>query len=322
MTTRTSTVHEHTFRSMASDVRVSIEMPSAEAAATCESIEALFAAVEKQCTRFDPASDLMRANAAGEQWCAVGQYCYDALYEAHRAYRWSGQLFDPRVMATLRAYGYTRSLPFGADMPAMAPGAQADGETSARTMWRPEFDPARCAVRVGPEAIDLGGIGKGLAVRWATQLLDGAGSAFLLDAGGDCYLGGAGPDGLGWSVGVEDPRGGTEPVAVLVASDIGCATSSIRLRQWKVSDGTGERVVHHLIDPRTAQSAQGGLLAVTVLDPDPARAEVWTKVLFLHGRDGVADAAERGDVCALWVEESGVVRFSAAMSPHVKWLAS
>lgn len=66
---------------------------------------------------------------------------------------------------------------------------------------------------------------------------------------------------------VQDPLGGSEPVAVLEVTDIGCATSSLRKRTWQV-DG---RQAHHLVDPRTGISADTGLRSVTVLDSDPAR---------------------------------------------------
>ena len=49
--------------------------------------------------------------------------------------------------------------------------------------------------------------------------------------------------------------------------------------------------VHHLLDPRTGEPADGGLLAVTVAGPDPAWAEVWSKALFLGGREAIAREA-------------------------------
>ena len=92
----------------------------------------------------------------------------------------------------------------------------------------------------------------------------------MIEAGGDCCLAGDGPCNAGWQVAVEDPTGGATPVAVLSLSDLGVATSSVRIRHWQV----GGRSVHHLIDPRTGEPAEGGLACVTVAGPDPAAAEV------------------------------------------------
>jgi thiamine biosynthesis lipoprotein len=172
-------------------------------------------------------------------------------------------------------------------------------------------------VRLGRDPVDLGGIGKGLAVRWAAEALSASGTAFLVEAGGDLYAAGAGPENEGWRVGIEDPRDGPEPVAVLRLEDLGCATSSIRVRHWRV----GGREVHHIIDPRTGEPADSGLLSVTVVGPDTARAEVWSKALFLAGRGRVRQLADELDIAALLVDDDGVVGVSRAMRTHLIWQA-
>ncbi|MCU1659443.1 MAG: ApbE family lipoprotein, partial [Pseudonocardiales bacterium] len=65
-----------------------------------------------------------------------------------------------------------------------------------------------------------------------------------------------------------------------------------------------------------------GLLAVTVVDPDPAMAEVWSKVLFLSGRDGIADKAAVHRLRALWVTTSGLLGMSEDVSTDVIWRAA
>jgi FAD:protein FMN transferase len=298
-------------------------------------VQDLFARVEAACTRFDPHSPLMRANDAGEAWCEVPDECYRALSEAARAHRRTDGLFDPRVLSTLVALGYDRSLPF-ADGPVRVSTRHNRGNGSGRgpadvpplpvpvtgpdrlPAWEPGFDPAREAVRIGPRAVDLGGIGKGLAVRWAAGILEGTGRAFLVEAGGDCHLGGPGPDGGGWRVGVEDPDGGPEPVAVLTLTDTGCATSSLRLRSWQV-DG---RDAHHLIDPRTGLSAAGGLRSVTVAGLDTATAEVWSKSLLIAGRTQIVALARQHGLGAFWVTDDGRLGCSPAMRPAMLWTAS
>jgi thiamine biosynthesis lipoprotein len=183
------------------------------------------------------------------------------------------------------------------------------------TPWQPGFDDERGAVRIGAVPIDLGGIGKGLALRWAVEQIRDQCAAFLIEAGGDCYLGGDGPSGDGWQVAVEDPRGYTTPVAVLTLRDLACATSSTRIRRWT----SGGRPVHHIIDPRTGAPGGAGLLAVTVVGADPALNEVWSKVLFLSGREAVADAAASRSLAAMWVTDDGTIGMSPQMAPLVVW---
>jgi thiamine biosynthesis lipoprotein len=319
------------FRAMNTDVTLQLVNPGPEAARVLGAAEEVFRKVERACTRFDPDSALMRANAAGDAWYPVPTECYLAVSEAARAHQETAGLFDPRVLTSLVALGYDRTLPFEsgpvrltpgrgpADLPVLdapAPPTRAlTGATGAT--WTPGLDRAGSAVRIGPCPIDLGGIGKGLAVRWAAQELAGHGAGHLVEAGGDCALAGIGPDGDDWTVGVENPEGGDDPVAVLQLTDSGCATSSLRKRAWHL-DG---RPVHHLVDPRTGWSAAGGLRSVTVVHTDPAQAEVWSKSLLIAGTDEVAHLAAQRDLAVLWVGEDGRLGASPAIRPRLIWTA-
>jgi Membrane-associated lipoprotein involved in thiamine biosynthesis len=309
---------QRTFRSMATDVTLCLVTPTVGAEVALDRAERIFSDVEASCTRFDPQSPLMRANAKPRQWHAVPPHLFAALEEALAAHLETSGAFDPRVLRRLQEWGYDHTLAFTSGDVSVPDGqGGGGGHGLPRRGWRPRFDPKTTAVKLGPDPVDLGGIGKGLAVRWAAEALSGAGSAFLVEAGGDLYASGAGPEGDGWRVGVEDPRTGPEPVAVLRLQDLGCATSSIRVRHWRV----GGREVHHIIDPRTGEPADTGLLSVTVVGPDTARAEVWSKALFLAGRGRVRALADERDIAALLVDEDGVVGVSRAMRHHLVWQA-
>jgi thiamine biosynthesis lipoprotein len=112
--------------------------------------------------------------------------------------------------------------------------------------------------------------------------------------------------------------GGPDPVAVLQLMDRAVATSSIRIRSWRV-DGED---VHHIIDPRTGRSAQSFLRSVTVVHDDPAYAEVWSKSLFIAGRSEIRKMADDKGLAALWVDVDGRVTTSRAMRPYVAWQVS
>ena len=276
----------------------------------------VFRSVHRTCTRFDAGSPLARANAAPDRWHRVPALLVDAVREAHAAYVRTRGSFDPRVLGDLERLGYDRSFPF-ADGPVVTVGG--DGTRRARGRWRPRFrGGALPELHLGGCPVDLGGIGKGLALRWAGERLADIADTFLLDAGGDCVCRGAGPGGDGWSVGVENPSGTGEPVAVLSLTDRAVATSSTRLRRWTA----GGAPVHHLIDPRTGRPGGTGLAAVTVVAGDPARAEVVTKSLFLLGAHGIASAARHRSVAALWVDEDGSVATSGRMDRYVTWRAA
>jgi thiamine biosynthesis lipoprotein len=166
--------------------------------------------------------------------------------------------------------------------------------------------------------IDLGGIGKGLALRWAAARLDRRGvGSFLLEAGGDLVARGPGPAGDGWRVGIEDPSGMDAPIAVIAAADLAVTTSSVAVHAWLVAD----RPVHHLIDPATGQPGGDGLVAVTVAARDPAWAEVWSKTLFLAGRAGVTELARARGLAAWWIGPDQCLSMTPAARVRTVWVA-
>jgi len=309
------------FDAMASPVTLSVVEPGPHAAVCLERAEQVVRDVEGTCSRFDPASALSLANLEPDRWHDVPATLAAAVGEAARAHRETGGLFDPRILDVLLSWGYDRSLPFAAGDVDRGPAGIPDlsgpqhGETA--TPWQPEVveTAGRWRIHLGGTPIDLGGIGKGLAARWAAAELAEAGRGFAVDLGGDCAFGGAGPDGDSWRVGVEDPTGQAELVLVVDLTDTGCATSSTKLRRWRA----GGVPVHHLVDPRTRRPGGEGLLAVTVVDPDPAWSEVWSKTLFLAGAADVRARAQELGLAAAWVRADGTVGTTTALDASVVW---
>ena len=280
-------------------------------------MQAEFDAVDVALSRFRDDSELTALNrvAGTGHVVLVSWRLRTAVAAMHRAARLTDGRFDPSVLmvletigehgATLRAPGVATTA-----WPASAPGRAA-------ALDRP------CPIRVPDRPLDTGGIGKGLALRWAARrALEAlpAGSALLLDAGGDVIgAGHAGTD--AWQVGIEDPlaRGADDaPIAVVAMSAGAIATSSVRVRNWLGPDG---RPVHHLIDPATRSPATTGLLAVTVADPDPAWAEVWTKALFLAGRRAIGDEARARGLAAWWVDADGRLGMTPAARVRSTWVS-
>lgn len=167
--------------------------------------------------------------------------------------------------------------------------------------------------------VDLGGIGKGLALRWAARrAVEHLGAVgFLLEAGGDMIARGSAGSSP-WHVAIEDPLGAPDPVATCRLGDgEAIATSSVRLGRWR--DGSG-RTVHHLIDPATGDPGGHGLAAVTVAWHDPAWAEVWSKALFLEGAARIAAVARTRDLAAWWVDVDGAISMTPAARQRTTWV--
>ena len=144
-------------------------------------------------------------------------------------------------------------------------------------------------------------------------------AGYLLDAGGDIVVEGAPATGEPWHIGIENPAGGSTPVATVRATGrFAVATSSTRRLRW-IQAG---RPVHHLIDPTTGEPGGAGLLAVTVAGPDPAWAEVWSKALFLEGRTGIAAFARSRGLAAWWVTADGDLEMTPAARVRTTWVAA
>ncbi len=268
------------------------------------SVIAEFEAAEAAMSRFRETSEVTRLNqtaGSGRAIC-VSMRLRRALVLADRATRMTDGRFDPRVLPDLDRLGYR-----GAAVP---PGAAPTGSGPVvRRHGRAGLDIER--------AVDLGGIGKGLTLRWAADILERAGRRdYLLDAGGDIVARGMSPDDGPWRVGIEDPTGDSESTAVIEVSDLAVATSSTRVNRWTV-DG---RTVHHLLDPRTREPADRGLVAVTVAGPDPAWAEVWSKDLFLSGAASIATRARSRGLAAWWVADDGALEMTAAARALTIWV--
>ena len=237
------------------------------------------------------------------------------LAAVHRASRLTGGRFDASVLADLERLGERGA---ELDIPDHAP---ADLDPVVRLV--PAGTPRASLVRAPGAPVDSGGIGKGLALRWAAAAaIDTlpAGAGLLLDAGGDITSAGAAPPD-GWRVGIEDPvlpGPDAEPLAVLAVERGSVATSSVRVRNWV---GPGGAPVHHLLDPRTGDPARTGLIAVTVAGLDPAWSEVWSKALFLAGRDGIGEEARARGLAAWWVDDGGRLGMTPEARQCSVWVA-
>jgi thiamine biosynthesis lipoprotein len=94
--------------------------------------------------------------------------------------------------------------------------------------------------------------------------------------------------------------------------DAGIASSSPSVRHWI----EGDRVRHHLIDPRRGESASSDVASVTVVAGSAWLAEVMTKAIFMRGADRGMALADSYGLGALVVTRAGDVRVSASWDRH------
>lgn len=257
--------------------------------------------VEAAASRFDENSELRALTRTWGEDVSVSPMLFHALKVARAMAELTDGMFDPTVGRRMELMGFNRHYLTGDVV--KSDFAETDG-VSFRDVILIEED---FRVRLQkPMGLDLGAVAKGLAVDAAAQeLADYAG--FVIDAGGDVYVGGLDPDGARWRVGVEDPRSTNRLIATLQVSNQAVCTSGSYKRK-----SPNDHTSHHLIDAKTGQSVDG-LLSATVVGPTAILADVAATAAFLLGRDRALPFMEELGLTGLVVSNGGEVRQTSSL---------
>jgi thiamine biosynthesis lipoprotein len=218
-------------------------------------VDALLTDVEMSASRFRPDSDVSRIAGAHSEPVSVSPMTIDLVTVAIRACAQTDGLIDPTLAHTLSDLGYDRTI----SQVQAGRGRVAVKVRPVTGTWRQiEVDSEALTVRI-PEgvALDLGATAKARAADLAAEYVFAAtGCPVIVGLGGDLSAVGT-PDGSdGWQVRIgETPADLADADRSLPSVSIesgGLATSTTQARRWMA----GDRVVHHLIDPRTRQPAR------------------------------------------------------------------
>ncbi|WP_037810507.1 FAD:protein FMN transferase [Amycolatopsis sp. VC5-11] len=234
------------FPALGTTARVLVTEEAALGPAT-ELLRTRLAELDRACSRFRTDSEISALHRAAGREVAVSPLLADALSVALRAAWLSGGLVDPTVGGSMAALGYDRDFAEITDGPAAAP-VPAPG-----SHWV-LFEPARRIV-VLPRGVmlDLGATAKAFAAdRTSAEIARRTGCGVLVNLGGDIAVAGHAPAG-GWKIAIGDDHTDSidYPDTTITLTSGGLATSGVARRTWR----RGGRVVHHIVDPRTGESA-------------------------------------------------------------------
>lgn len=221
--------------------------------------------------------------------------------------------FDPTVESLVRKYG-------------IRDGAVQEESASRATPvvgWRHVvIDSGQSAIQFDRKGIgiDLGGIGKGIALDEAAKVLqDRDVTGGLLDFGGQVVAFGESPSPDGWLIGVADPARRDRIVATIRLRAGSLATSGNSERALTTAGGT---MVGHILDPHSGAPARFGG-TVSVLAEDGTMADALSTALFVMGPEKGKHWAETREIPALyiWRTTGGEFEFlsTAAMRAGVDW---
>ncbi|WYK06892.1 FAD:protein FMN transferase [Cereibacter sphaeroides f. sp. denitrificans] len=223
------------------------------------------------------------------------------LREGRRLSCASGGLFDPAIGKLIGAWGFhADTLPEG-DPPSAAAIAALVARHPRMTDLR--FDGTEVRALNPAVQLDLGAYAKGAALEMAAAELRAAGveDAVLNAGGGVQVIGrhGARP----WRVAIRDPFQWGVVAGVSLRPGEALHTSGNYERYF---DRGGVRF-SHILDPRTGRPMQG-IVSVSVLDTDGARADAAATALCIAGReDWPRVAAAMGVRAVLMIADDGAV---------------
>jgi thiamine biosynthesis lipoprotein len=178
----------------------------------------------------------------------------------------------------------------------------------ARVETNGGFDIAARATQPPPHpegwcALDPSGLVKGWAIERAAVLLEQACARnFCINAGGDVVVRGLADD-RPWRVGVQHPWERDRVAMTLAVTDGAVATSG----RYERGD--------HVIDPRIGQPATG-LMSVTIVAADLARADAFATGALALGHDGLAWLAGRRDVESVAITDDAQVFTSPGLARY------
>lgn len=249
---------------------------------------AWFAHVESICTRFDASSELRSLSTRIGEAVPTSDTLFEALQFAIAVAEESGGAFDPTVGGRMEARGFDREYRSG---DVVRSGVDAPGDVSYRDV---EIDPvARTVTLHRPLLLDLGAVAKGLAVDMAARELAPF-EDFVVNAGGDLFLGGHNVNDEPWSVGIRHPRHPSELLETVQVSNCAVCTSGDYERHVARADSASserhieDHIEHHIMNPSTGRAGTE-CASVTVIADSAMVADALATAAFVLGpTDGIA----------------------------------
>jgi thiamine biosynthesis lipoprotein len=233
--------------------------------------------VDRAMCRFNPASDVGRANrAAAGTPVSITPDTAAVLEEAVAWAEASDGVFDPCLARAVALWDVRHRH----EPPPQREVRRLANRRLFRTM---EVDRRRRTVRLAdPDAaIDLGGIAKGYGVDRAVRVLRDHGIAHaLVGSGGDLYALGRSPSAEPWRVGIRSPDDPSTVVDKHLVEDAGVATSGVYEQFF---DYNGTRY-HHLLDPATGEPRTCAQRSTTVMAATCMTADAGATAVFGLGR--------------------------------------
>ena len=160
--------------------------------------------------------------------------------------------------------------------------------------------------------LDLGAVGKGLALDYILEILKENSDVLggTVSVGGSVLTYGTKPDNTVWRVGVANPENPSENIGVLYLEGQWCVSTSGDYERYMEIGGVR---YHHIIDPATGMPADSGLTSVTIVTKDGLLSDALSTACFVLGREKGLELAVQYGAEALFVESDGEISMTPGM---------
>jgi len=280
---------EHTHQTMGTELRVTLWTgDDVRAAAATAAVFREFDRLDAMMSVWKDGSDIVRLNAAaGRAAVPISPETRDVLHIAREISEQTDGTFDITFAALSGLWKFDYQ-----DKDESIPDRKEIEKRLPLVNYRDVLvdDAAGTAIlRRKGMRVNLGGIGKGYAVDRAADILRRSGVRdFMIQAGGDMYVGGTRGD-RPWRLGIRDPRGPAERIFAALDLSDGTFSTSGDYERFFVKGGVR---YHHIIDLRVGEPARL-CRSVTLVTDRAVIADALAKGVFILGPDAGMALIER-----------------------------
>jgi thiamine biosynthesis lipoprotein len=281
-------------------------------------LDGILQSVEQAASRFRPGTEIQAVNAfAGNGPLKISATLFDLISHALRAAEITNGACDPTVADSVIALGYDRDFDAldhneAAELNPTSPAPGIDG-----IILDSEFSSVSLPAGVH---LDLGATAKArTSDRAAEAIAETLSIGVLVDIGGDLRVAGPCPE-EGWVVGVTKSarrHGESDIVEAIAVRDGGIASSSSVVRAWNTKHGAK----HHLIDPRTGNSATTPFAMCTVVAATCVDANAFSTAAMVWGEDALFEIAQLSLPARFERLDGTVERIASWPEPHDAMMA-
>jgi thiamine biosynthesis lipoprotein len=288
----------HSFGTVSMDTGVNIQVVSEEPRNLVEPVVARalqwFDTVERICTRFDRASEVMQLLGCVGRSVQVSTLLFEVVSFAMDLAEQTQGAFDPAIGASMEQLGFNTNYK---TLEAIHTDIDAAGVSYRDVKLDRQ---ARTVLLRRPLILDLNAVAKGLAIDLAARELQlEKFSGVCVEAGGDVFVRGRNAQSGGWVVGIQHPRAPGILAETLQITDAAVCTSGDYERRAGADMSAG-----HILDARTRRPVSD-LASVTVVAPTAMAADGLSTAAMILGRERGARFLEEQGVGGLFIAPDG-----------------